>query len=116
MQIEHALVDNRHASWPGIMIEAEHMRMSMRRIRKPHSFTVTSSYSEIFREDLQSAGNSFIESQLGLIEPSPGSPRDPLRGELDGKSVMGDVLSLNPDAKPCWPVLWKMIGKLFRGK
>ncbi len=51
MQIADALMDDLHAKGAIVMVEAEHMCMSMRGVKKPGSQTVTLVKRGVFEED-----------------------------------------------------------------
>lgn len=50
-QIADALMEHLHAKGVMVVVEAEHMCMTMRGVRKPGSKTVTTTYRGIFKED-----------------------------------------------------------------
>lgn len=60
-QIAEAIMDNLHAKGVMVMIEAEHLCMSMRGIKKPGSKTVTFSALGVF-EDNKELRENFINS------------------------------------------------------
>jgi GTP cyclohydrolase IA len=58
-QVADAMVDSLHPIGVGVVIDAEHMCMTMRGVQKPGSRTMTSAMRGIFREDAASRAELF---------------------------------------------------------
>lgn len=62
-EIADAIMDNLDAKGAMVVIEGEHMCMTMRGVKKPGAKTITTTYRGIFKEDL-----NLRKEVLGLIK------------------------------------------------
>ena len=101
-QIADALVDALAPRGAFVMIEAEHLCMSMRGVRKPGTLTVTSAVRGLFKEN--PATRAEVMSLLGPAgrpDLTPANPRDLIRrnpGRPGGRSLVcgGDPTRPSP--------------------
>ena len=62
-EIADAIMDNLNAKGAMVVIEGEHMCMTMRGVKKPGARTITTTYRGVFKEDL-----NLRKETLGLIK------------------------------------------------